>query len=161
VAPGMFRDRFGFETWRDFDEKLLDELMAAAEANQKTALTAFVGGSDSSEDFIEQARSNARACSVDRHVQFLVQDLADVEAPAESGVLMCNPPYGERIGNREELGAFYKALGDVLKQRFRGWTAFVLSGNKELAQSIRLKSAQRIPVDNGGIQCQLMKYELY
>lgn len=161
VAPGMFRDRFGFETWQDFDAKLLDKLMAEAEAAQHSELAAFVGGSDGSEEYIEQARSNARACSVDRQVQFSVQDLATVEAPADSGVLMCNPPYGERIGNREDLGAFYKLLGDVLKQQFKGWTAFVLSGNKELAQSIRLKSAQRIPVDNGGIQCQLMKYELY
>jgi putative N6-adenine-specific DNA methylase len=52
-------------------------------------------------------------------------------------------------------------LGDILKQRFKGWTAFVLSGNKELARAIRLKSAQRIPVNNGGLACQLMKYELY
>ncbi len=161
VAPGMFRDRFGFENWRDFDGKLLDKLVQEAEANQRSELPAFIGGSDGNEEFVDQARSNAKACSVDRHVRFLVQDLGDVEAPADSGVLMCNPPYGERIGNPEELGAFYKLLGDVLKQRFKGWTAFVLSGNKELARSIRLKSAQRTPVDNGGLQCQLMKYELY
>jgi putative N6-adenine-specific DNA methylase len=59
------------------------------------------------------------------------------------------------------LGAFYKLLGDVLKNRFKGWTAFVLSGNKELAKSIGLKSAQRTTVYNGNLPCQLMKYEMY
>jgi putative N6-adenine-specific DNA methylase len=84
-----------------------------------------------------------------------------VEAPADSGILLCNPPYGERLGRDEDLGAFYKLLGDVLKQRFKGWTAFVLSGNKELAKSIGLKSAQRTTVYNGTLPCQLMKYEMY
>jgi len=76
-------------------------------------------------------------------------------------VVFCNPPYGERLGQDTDLGAFYKQLGDVLKQRFKGWTAFILSGNKELAQSIGLKSSQRIAVYNGTLPCQLMKYELY
>ena len=75
--------------------------------------------------------------------------------------LLTNPPYGERLGRGENLGAFYKLLGDVLKQRFKGWNAFVLSGNKELAMSIGLRSAVRTPVYNGTIPCQLMKYEMY
>ncbi len=161
IAPGLFRDRFGFETWPDFDAPLLDQLIAEAEAQQREVTPAWIGGSDSSEEVVEQARSNARNCAVDRQVQFQCQDLSAIEAPAQSGVLLCNPPYGDRIGNREELGDLYKLLGDVLKQRFKGWTAYILSGNKELASAIRLKSAQRLPVDNGGIACQLMKYELY
>ena len=161
IAPGQFRDRFGFETWPDFDAKLLDQLIEKAEANQLSELPAFIGGSDEKPDVVEQARSNARSSSVSRQVQFEVQTLASVEAPANSGVLMCNPPYGERIGSPQELGEFYRQLGNVLKQRFKGWTAYVLSGNKELAKSIRLKSAERIPVNNGGLACQLMKYELY
>jgi putative N6-adenine-specific DNA methylase len=71
------------------------------------------------------------------------------------------PPYGERLGHSSDLGEFYRLLGDVLKQRFKGWTAFVLSGNKELSQSIGLKSSQRIAVYNGTLPCQLMKYEMY
>jgi len=56
------------------------------------------------------------------------------EAPADCGVLICNPPYGERLGDTKELGALYKTLGDIFKQRFQGWTAFILTGNKELAK---------------------------
>lgn len=161
IAPGVFRDRFGFETWPDFNKALLEQLIAEAEAAQRTELPAFIGGSDGSIGIIEQARANARHCGVSQQVTFQLQELAEVQAPADSGILLCNPPYGERIGNPEELGAFYKLLGDVLKQRFKGWDAYILSGNKELARNIRLKSAQRIPINNGGLSCQLMKYEMY
>ncbi len=161
IAPGVFRDRFGFETWPDFNKDLLEKLIAEAEAAQRTELPAFIGGSDGSIGVIEQARANARHCGVSQQVTFQLQELAEVQAPADNGVLLCNPPYGERIGNPEELGAFYKLLGDVLKQRFKGWNAYILSGNKELARNIRLKSAQRIPINNGGLSCQLMKYEMY
>lgn len=161
IAPGLFRDRFGFETWPDFDGPLLEQLIAEAEAQQRQQLPAPIGGSDGDFGIVEQARANARQCGVSQQVQFSLKDLAAVEAPRDSGVLICNPPYGERLGNPEELGAFYRLLGDVLKQQFKGWTAFILSGNKELARAIRLKSAQRIPINNGGLACQLMKYELY
>ncbi|AFY53839.1 putative N6-adenine-specific DNA methylase [Rivularia sp. PCC 7116] len=161
IAPGLFRESFGFETWRDFDLSLLEQLIAEAEACQLDTLPASIWGSDNNEDVIEQASVNAVNSGVENHIYFSQMELADVAAPADSGVLFCNPPYGERLGRDSDLGQFYKLLGDVMKQRFKGWTAFVLSGNKELAKYIGLKSSQRIAVYNGTLPCQLMKYELY
>jgi putative N6-adenine-specific DNA methylase len=161
IAPGLFRDRFGFETWPDFDLSLWEQLLQKAESSRKESLTASIGGSDRDGGVVEQAITNAQHCGVGDQVWFAEIDLADVSAPATSGVLFCNPPYGERLGQEIDLGAFYQLLGDVLKQRFKGWTAFILSGNKELSQSIGLKSSQRIPVYNGSLPCQLLKYELY
>jgi putative N6-adenine-specific DNA methylase len=161
IAPGLFRDRFGFETWPDFDGALLEGLLKDTEASQKEFLPAAIWGSDRDEVVIEQAIGNASKSGLQDHIWFSQIELTDVEAPGDSGVLICNPPYGERLGRETDLGVFYKLLGDILKQRFKGWTAFVLSGNKELSQSIGLKSAQRIAVYNGSLPCQLMKYELY
>ncbi len=161
IAPGIFREKFGFETWPSFDQELFDRLFKAAETGEKSTLLAPIIGSDHNAGVIQQAQSNAVKCGIDQHLQFLCRELADIEAPADCGVLMCNPPYGERLGRDIDLGAFYGLLGDVLKHRFKGWTAFVLSGNKELAKSIGLKSAQRMPVYNGTLPCQLMKYEMY
>lgn len=160
-APGLFRDRFGFETWPDFDAVLWGRLQRDAQAAQRDTLPAPIVGCDRDPAIIVQARTNAHNCEVPSAVQFYQRDLQDSEPPARSGILLCNPPYGERLGKGEDLGALYKQLGDVLKQRFKGWTAFILSGNKELAQSIGLKSSQRFPVYNGTLPCQLMKYELY
>ncbi|WP_346289842.1 THUMP domain-containing class I SAM-dependent RNA methyltransferase [Sphaerothrix gracilis] len=161
IAPGLYRDRFGFETWPDFDVELLDRLLKEADACQLADLPAPIWGSDRDPEVIRQARTNATNCGVGDQVQFAIKDLADVDAPSDRGILLCNPPYGERLGRDEDLGAFYKLLGDVLKQRFKGWTAYVLSGNKALASYIGLKSSERIPVFNGSLPCQWMKYELY
>jgi putative N6-adenine-specific DNA methylase len=161
IAPGLFREQFGFETWLDADLPLLEDLIQDAESSQRESIPAPIWGSDRDDNVIQQAINNATQCGVLDHVYFAAIELEDVAAPADSGVLFCNPPYGERLGQDIDLGAFYKQLGDVLKQRFKGWTAFVLSGNKELAQSIGLRSSQRFPVYNGTLPCQLMKYELY
>lgn len=160
-APGGFRDRFGFERWPEFDAALWQHLQHQAQTGELETLAAPIVGCDRDKSVIIQARTNAKNCHVADHVALQIKDLSAVEAPADSGIVLCNPPYGERLGRDEDLGALYKLLGDVLKQRFKGWTAFVLSGNKALAQSIGLKSAQRIPVWNGNLPCQLMKYELY
>jgi putative N6-adenine-specific DNA methylase len=161
IAPGVFREQFGFERWLDFDRPLFDQLLKDAEAGEKKNVDVTIIGSDRSFEVIQQAKSNAQKSGVERYIQFAQLELAEVEAPSDSGILLCNPPYGERLGRDEDLGAFYKLLGDILKNRFKGWTAYVLSGNKELAKSIGLRSAQRFPVYNGTLACQLMKYEMY
>ncbi|MGB5974152.1 MAG: THUMP domain-containing protein, partial [Nodosilinea sp.] len=161
VAPGLFREEYGFHTWPDFDGDLWDQLYQEAEERRKPELKAWVGGCDRDPAVIHQARTNAQRCDLADQLSFWAEGLADLEAPADSGYLLCNPPYGERLGANEDLGAFYKLLGEVLKQRFKGWTAFVLSGNKELSRHIGLKSAQRVAVQNGTLPCQWLKYELY
>ena len=161
VAPGVFRESFGFERWLDFDPDLFDRLLKEAEANEQRDLQLTIVGSDRNYDVINQAQANALKSGVGGYIDFAVRELADVEAPADTGILLCNPPYGERLGRGEDLGVFYKLLGDILKNRFKGWTAYVLSGNKELAKSIGLRSAERTTVYNGTLPCQLMKYEMY
>jgi putative N6-adenine-specific DNA methylase len=161
IAPGLFRDQFGFETWPDFDEDLWQRLRHQAQQAQRSTLVGPIVGCDRDPQVIIQAKTNAKHSQVSRHVTLVTQSLETVEAPANSGIVLCNPPYGERLGKDQDLGELYRLLGDVLKQRFKGWTAFVLSGNKALAQSIGLKSSVRIPVWNGSLPCQLMKYELY
>ena len=160
-APGLFRESFGFQTWKDFDQDLWQSLVAEAETAQQHTLDIPILGSDRNEVVVEQARVNAIRCEVDQFVSFNCCELSEIEAPTDSGVIFCNPPYGERLGNDTDLGAFYKALGTVLKQQFKGWVAYVLSGNKALSRTIGLRSCERFPVYNGSIPCQLMKYELF
>lgn len=161
IAPGLFRERFGFETWPSFDAALWQQLKQAAEAAEKTDLPAPIFGSDLDGNILTQARRNASLSGLEGLITFTQQDLAEVTAPADQGIIICNPPYGERLGDDRELRRLYKLLGDVLKQQFKGWTAYVLSGNKALSKYIGLKSAKRFPVYNGSLPCQLMKYELY
>ena len=94
-------------------------------------------------------------------LQWRHESFARLEPPAASGTLVCNPPYGERIGDQEKLARFYKLIGDTLKQRWTGWTAWVFTGNLPLSKRIGLKPSRRIVLFNGAIECRLLKYELY
>lgn len=160
IAPGLYRQKFCFQNWVDFDGQLWENLLKEAKMSQKEHLPILMG-TDANKDVVRQAQSNAKACKIDDRVKFYQQHLADITAPAESGIILCNPPYGKRISEVEALFPLYKLLGDVFKQRFKGWTAYVLTGNKELTKKVGLRTSARIPVNNGGIACTLLKYELY
>ncbi len=90
------------------------------------------------------------------------RDALDLELPwSEGGIIVANPPYGKRVGDVDRLGSFYKRFGDQLKQKAQGATAWLIVGNRELANQIGLKAKRRIPLFNGPIECRLLKYELY
>ncbi|MGL5064066.1 MAG: THUMP domain-containing class I SAM-dependent RNA methyltransferase [Microcoleus sp.] len=161
IAPGLFREKFGFMTWRNFDEPLWDKLWQEAENSELSELKQIISGCDRDFDMISQARTNAQQAGIASKIQFAQTELSKLEAPADRGILICNPPYGERLGDAQELGDLYKLLGDVFKQRFKGWNAFILTGNKELGKRVGLRTSKRIPVFNGSIPCTLLKYELY
>jgi len=160
IAPGLFRDEFAFEKWQDFDAALWQDLRIQAHADRQFD-SMVIMGSDHNPDMLEQAQFNAERCGVDDYVWFSQQELAEIDPPSDRGVILCNPPYGERLGNAQELTDLYRLMGDVFKQRFKGWTAYVLCGNLDLAKCIGLRPARRHVVFNGSIECRLLKYELY
>jgi putative N6-adenine-specific DNA methylase len=161
IAPGLYRDRFAFQNWLDYDETLWNKLVMAAKDRQKSVINCSIIGSDRDLTILNLARENAVNCQVANYLQFQHQDLSQITAPTDRGIIICNPPYGERLGNVTELEELYKMLGDLLKQRFTGWTAYILTGNKHLSKKIGLRTAKRIPVYNGSLPCTLLKYELY
>ncbi len=87
-------------------------------------------------------------------------DILDGGPPAASGILVTNPPYGERLADPSALAAFYPRLGDALKQRFCGWTAYLLSADQRLPKLIRLQASKRTPLYNGALECRLYEYRL-
>ena len=161
IAPGLSRSNFGFQTWLDYDEALWDRLITEAKDSQLKTLDIPIIGSDRDFDIIDQAYTNADNCGLGEQIQFRQQELSEIQPPAEKGIIICNPPYGERLGTTEELESLYKMLGDIFKQRFKGWTAYILTGNKQLSKKVGLRTSRRIPVYNGSLACTLLKYELY
>ena len=160
IAPGLYRD-FGFQTWLDYDDKLWQGLIKEAEQQQKSELDVPIIGSDRDLQVIRQAFVNAENSGLEDYVKFARQDLINVEPPADKGVLICNPPYGVRLGNEAELGELYKLLGDIFKQRFKGWTAYIFTGSMKLSKQVGLRTSQRVKLYNGAIPCTLLKYEMY
>ena len=160
IAPGLYRN-FGFQTWLDYDRHLWQKLLKEAENSQKHDLNVPIIGSDRDLQVIRQAFTNAESSGLEDYVKFARQELSTIEAPADRGVLICNPPYGVRLGKEAELGELYRLLGDVFKQRFKGWTAYILTGSMKLSKQVGLRTSKRIKLYNGAIPCTLLKYEMY
>ena len=159
--PGLTRRRFGFQGWMDYDVRLWTALRNEARRGVLKELTVPIAGYDVRRDAISFARGNARAAGIGHLLHFQTRDVRDFQPPAGGpGVILCNPPYGERIGEEQELKGLYRTLGDVLRQRCADWTAHVFTGNPNLAREIGLKPARQISLFNGKIPCRLLTFTL-
>ena len=164
IAPGLFHQgKFGFENWYDFDPALWAKVREEAKAQRLEEPQAYLAGSDLDPKTIDLAAANITAAGLEDCIRLAVRDVKDAVAPAreEAGIVLMNPPYGERIGEEAEMDALYKTIGDTLKTGFQGYNAFVFTGNLEAAKRIGLKPARRVPLYNGPIDCRLLQYELY
>ncbi|AKQ47584.1 THUMP domain-containing protein [Rufibacter radiotolerans] len=162
IAPGMYRRDYGFMRWPDYDANLYNRVYQDALALEDTENDVKIYGSDIDPDFVEAAQNNLAFAEIDQYVQPLqVLDFAKATKPTEKGLLIMNPPYGERIGRDTDMDELYKLIGDTLKSNFQDWDACIFTGNLEAAKRIGLKPSRRIPLYNGPIESRLFKYELY
>jgi 23S rRNA (guanine2445-N2)-methyltransferase len=159
--PGLTRKRFGFQGWMDFDVKLWTELRDEARRGVRKQLPAPVIGSDVRRDAVTFSINNARAAGIGHLVRFGVKDVADFRPPpGPPGTILCNPPYGERIGEEKDLAGLYGTLGEVFRRHCAGWAAWVFTGNAALARQIGLEPARQVPLFNGKIPCRLLQFDL-
>jgi len=156
-APGLLRERFGFERWRQHDASLFAEELEAARAARKAECSAPIYGFDASKSMVADARSSLRAAGVEQHVSLAVKELAAADKPADAGILVCNPPYGQRLGDQGTLFLFYQSLGDALKRGFDGWTAFVFAAQSSNLKHLGLRPTRRHVLYNGAIECRLVE----
>jgi putative N6-adenine-specific DNA methylase len=156
-APGANR-RFGFEKLKLFDARLWNEIRNQKSEPSAAALQIF--GSDSDPRALKDARRNLAEAGVERWVKLEQSDVLERAAPAPGGVMLANPPYGERIGSKEELAAFYPKLGNALKQHFAGWRCHFFTADLQLAKLIRLQPSRRVPLFNGALECRLFEFRI-
>lgn len=163
-APGLSRDAggFGFERLNDFQPELWRELRRAAAERRREAppegLQIF--GSDLTADAVARARQNLAHAGLDDLVQLEVADVCVRAAPEPAGVLVANPPYGERLSERSELAAFYPRLGTALKRQFAGWDCWLLSADADLAKGMRLAPGKKFALYNGALACALSEFRM-
>lgn len=160
-APGLSR-RFGFQRWRTYQPAVLQALRAAAEAEILPLREVFLHGSDRDRRVLDKASRNAHAAGLAGCVRFTRTDLLEARPPpGPPGLVVCNPPYGERMGEAEQLGDLYRALGDVLKRHFTGYTAYVFTANPALSKQIGLRPKERHVLYNGNLEGRLLRFDLY
>lgn len=157
--PGLTRKRFGFQGWMDYDVRLWTALRDDARQKMLKQLPAAILGFDARNDAMAFAQRNAKAAGIGHLLQFDVRDLRDFRPPSgPPGTLVCNPPYGERLGEEEELRGLYRLIGEVIRERCAGWRVFVFTGNRELAAEIGLDPLQEVQLFNGKISCRLLEF---
>ena len=162
-APGIGR-AFGFEKLLNFDAPAWESLREKAYASENNSIKTCIYGSDLRGDALELARANLDELDLAAIVSLKQANVFEMPAPVDltesGGIIVTNPPYGVRMEDRDALAAFYPQLGDALKKRFSGWTAYILSSDMQLAKGIGLSASKRTPLFNGALECRLFEYKL-
>lgn len=159
--PGLFRDNYGFMHVLPYKKEEWAAVKAEAESKQKEAIKGEIIATDNSKEAIGAAKKNAELAGVDHLINFEVCDFADTTIPEGEGVVFLNPEYGERLGEEKELEQTYREIGDFFKQKCKGYTGYIFTGNLVLAKRVGLKAKRRIEFFNGTIDSRLLEYELY
>jgi len=155
TAPSVLRERFAFEKLPGFDAQGWARVKAQERPRRETVA---LFGNDRSPSTLEVARRNLRVASLESSATLTCADFGLLEPPAGPGLLLANPPYGERL---EAGRAMWRALGDLMKHRFRGWRVAILAGGEGLGKEIGLKPRRRIPVWNGPLEARILLFDLY
>ncbi len=159
IAPGLLRRGFAFQKYLNFQADVWQELVnEATEAERETEVRFF--GYDRDSQAIKISQDNAKRAGVADFIEFARKDARDFEPPCEKGIIMINPPYGERLGNFEQLKDVYRDLGFTLKNKFKNWDMWMLSGQAGLTNGLGLKSSEGHNVFNGPIECRWLKFHV-
>ncbi|MGI2176279.1 bifunctional 23S rRNA (guanine(2069)-N(7))-methyltransferase RlmK/23S rRNA (guanine(2445)-N(2))-methyltransferase RlmL [Shewanella ulleungensis] len=164
IAPGLNREKFGFENWQSHNKTMWQAIFDEAQARAtlgKTRCKIKFYGSDIEAHLVSIAKRNAENAGVAEFIEFTVSDALDVTPPVSEGFLISNPPYGERLGNVTELLQLYYQLGDKLKKEFGGWKIAMLCSDIELMSSLKLKADKQMKMFNGALECAFNIYTLH
>ena len=160
LGPGLER-AFSLEGWADFDAALwAEEEQRARNREQRQQTLPPIIGNEQDPVIAEQARSNVEAAGLSDCITIQCGDFRELDVPPGPGTLVCNPPYGVRVGNHDGLDALYSDLGAMVKTKASGWDAWILSGNANVTGALRMKASRRIPISNGGIDCRWLHYQV-
>ncbi|HPA87225.1 MAG TPA: THUMP domain-containing protein [Bacteroidales bacterium] len=159
ICPGRFRGSFGFQKWKTYNPPLFDEVKKESEKkiiNQDP----FIFGSDVSEEAVQFALENIRSAGLEDIIRVKRENFRDLEPGVDNGVLVMNPPYGERI-RVADTGSLYEMIGTTLKHNFPGFKAWLITSDMDSLKHVGLKPASKTTLFNGSLECLLVKYELY
>lgn len=158
INPGVYRKHFSFEHWRDFDAELFDRLYN--DDSNEREFEYKIYGADISPKAVEIAQKNIRSAGVGRMIELETKPLSAWDEAPENGILITNPPYGERISS-EDMDGLYELIGQKLKNVFKGYHAWIIGYREEYFHRIGLAASMKMPILNGSLECQLREYVIF
>lgn len=159
IPPGYYRNEFGFMRWRNFDETTYETIFESSINKIKNDKVQIIAN-DIDAPTIKKAKTNTKNAKVDDVVTCTNESFFDMQPARQAGVVILNPPYGERLPV-EEIEKLYKEIGNKLKKDFKGFNAWVITSSPDAIKSIGLRPSRRIQVYNGSLECRYLKFELY
>ncbi len=159
MPPNLNRAQFGFERWKNYDPALFAQVREEAVAAIRES-KASIFGSDKTFKAIEISRENITRAGLDEDIKVSNKRFEEVKGPEGGGIMIINPPYGERLPI-EEIGAFYKMMGDQMKKEFNGYDVWVISSNIPALKMTGLAPSKKIMLYNGALECRFHKFEIY
>ena len=159
IAPGHKRN-FGFEKLNSFEPTVWEKLKSQAAAKVKPVTFQKIYGSDVDLRAVRIAKKNLEEAGLLAAVQLSQNDIVNVMPPAESGVMVANPPYGVRIGEEDDLVLLYPKMGEALKRKFAGWNTYFLTNDLNMPKVMRLTPSKRTPLFNGALECRLFEIKM-
>ena len=160
IAPGAGGRSFGFQRLKNFRLDAWKRMLEEAQDAEKPAADASIFGSDISPVAVRATLANLDRAGLLPAVTLSSGDILEIDAPAPKGILIANPPYGERLSEQDELAAFYPPLGSALKRKFAGWNCYLLTADLRLPKLMRLTPSKKTPLYNGAIECRLFEFKM-
>ena len=158
INPGIYRQDFAFEKWKDFNRELFEEIYN--DDSKEKDFNYKIFGGDIDPDAIAVARKNIRSAHLEDYIELSCRPLTDWQADTAEGIIVTNPPYGERL-RPENLNNLYKEIGSTLKNNFQGWHAWIIGYQDEQMREIGLKPSVKFPLHNGNLECSLREYVMF
>ena len=158
-VPLKFQQFYLFENWLDFNKNIyLEEKNKARKKVITFEKLSKIIGCEINKDVFDQAKVNIKLAGLENYIELQNDDFKNIQFKSSEGLVLCNPPYGKKLGDENELITLYEDMGEFLKRNFSGWEFWLLSGNPKLTRYLKMKSSLKIPVSNGGIDCRWIKY---
>ena len=160
IAPGLLRKDFGFFRWKDFDSALYKKIVKNLSAGAVKKTFHPVTGADVSRGALKTAKNNIERAGLSDIIDLHQGAVTDLIPPSEPGIMVTNPPYGKRMGAKD-INDLYKDIGDILKQRYSGYEAWMISSNFEALKHVGLRPSKKVKLYNGPIECRFQRYSIY
>jgi len=160
IAPGLLRKGFAFEKWHDYDEKLFLIIKKQAQNNINLDKQVKICGYDSEFSNIAMALYSSKLLGLAKHISFKKQNMLTFDPTSDTGTLIINPPYGERLGDDDSTKSLYKMIGNIFKNKCTGFDCYVFTANLEAAKNIGLQTSKKIVLKNGSLDSRLLHYPI-
>ncbi len=160
IPPNLNRTNFAFEGWNNYDVSLLSKVLGKAQEVYRP-LKVNIYAKELNSNNLRSARMNINSANMRKSIELEQADFFKTPPPSESGVMIINPPYGERLELQEGLPDFFEKIGSTCKHEYSGWDAWIIASDEESFKNIGLKHSKKIPMMNGKLECQFRKFELF